>query len=228
MGELLNIIETKLKTTDISELYKENTMYFYDAYKKSSKTVLNITITQIRTGGFYFFHYLDDSNWMRYSPIFVIDFKKFENLIIICGVNFNFIPLEIRATIFDKFLIKEDFEKNRYLTVDYQGMYKNLLKNGYEYSIVEYNISQIKLVHKIDTSLVPNFLYSGHPINKYDPIALYSIWQKKLESRNERHEEMMKLILADFYQIEEDMSNDYDALKNHADRVRKSYEKYGK
>jgi len=198
-----------------------------DAYKKSSKEVLNIPLNQIRTGGFYFFHYLDDSNWMQYSPVFVVDFKKFDNLIIINAINFNFIPLEIRSTIFDKYMVKEDFEKNRYLPVDYEGVYKNLLKYGYEYSLVEYNLSQIKLVHKINTSLIPKFLYSGHPINKYDPVKLYSIWKKKLETQNKRHEEMMKLILSDFYKVEEEMSNDYDALKNHADRVRKNFEKYG-
>jgi CRP-like cAMP-binding protein len=53
-------------------------------------------------GGFYFIHYKDDSNWMRYSPVFVVDFKKFNNIIMIMGVNFNFIPIEVRETIFDE------------------------------------------------------------------------------------------------------------------------------
>lgn len=228
MGELLNIIEAKLKSNSISELYKENTMYFFDTYKKSSKLVLNIPIPKIQLGGFYFLHYEDDSNWMKYSPVFIADFKKFDSLIIIYAINFNFIPLEIRSTIFDKFIIKEDLEKNRLLAVDYEGVYKALLKYGYEYALVEYNLKQVKLVHKIDTSLAPDFIYSGYPINKYDPIKLYSIWKKKLETNEKRHEEMMKAVIKDFYVIEEEMSKDYEALKKHADRVRASYEKYGK
>ena len=39
---------------------------------------------------------------------------------------------------------------------------------------------------------------------------------------------MMKAVIKDFYTIEEEMSKDYEALKKHAERVRSSYEKYGK
>ena len=228
MGELLNRLELQSKINgSISSIYKENTMFFYNAYSKSSKDVLNIPLSKIQLGGFYFIHYQDDSNWMKYSPIFVVDFKKFDKLIIIYGINFNFIPLEIRASIFDKYMVKEDFDGNRLLPVNYEAVYKALLKYGYEYALVEYNLAQLQLAHKIDVSLVPKFLYSGHPINKYDPIKLYSIWKKKLETREKRHQEMMTTIISDFYDISAELSKDYDMLSEHIKRVRKNYEKYG-
>jgi hypothetical protein len=100
--------------------------------------------------GFYHLHYKDDSNWMKYSPIFTIDFKQFENLIIVIGINFNFIPLEVRIFIFDKYITEDDFKKNSLLKVDFAGVYKELKHYGFEYAIVEYNLSQIVLVHKIN------------------------------------------------------------------------------
>jgi hypothetical protein len=40
----------------------------------------------------------------------MVDFKKFEDKIIL-AVNFNFVPIEIRVMLFDKFISKDDFEK---------------------------------------------------------------------------------------------------------------------
>jgi hypothetical protein len=171
---------------------------------------------------------MDDSNWMRYSPIFTVDFKKFENLIVIIGINFNFIPLEVRVSIFDKFIKEEDFENNTLLEVDFQGVYKELLQYGFEYALVEYNLQQVQLVHKINMSVVPRFLYSGHPKNKYDPQKLYEIWSAKLDSRADRDAEMSKALIKDFYQISDDIKENYKLLKGHADRIRRSLEKYGR
>ena len=228
MGELLEKIKLGNIKNSVAEYYRDNTMYFYEKYQISTKEVLNIPLSKIQLGGFYFFQYMDDSNWMKYSPVFVVDFKKFDNLIIIMAINFNFIPLEIRAVLFDRYMSKDDFDKNKLLKADYEGVYKVLLEYGYEYALVEYNLTQVKLVHKIDMSLVPRFLYSGHPINKYDPIKLYSIWKKKLETRDKRHQEMMNAVISDFYNISDEINNNYNTLKNHIDRVQKSYEKYGK
>jgi hypothetical protein len=41
----------------------------------------------------------------------MVDFKKFEDKIILLTVNFNFVPIEIRVMLFDKFISKDDFEK---------------------------------------------------------------------------------------------------------------------
>jgi len=229
MAELLERIKLSnlVHGDGIVENFKNNSLFFYNAYSKSDENIMNIPIGKIQLGGFYFLHYMDDSNWMKYSPIFTIDFKKFENLIIIHGVNFNFIPLEIRAAIFDKFILEEDFENDRLLKVTYEGMYRELLKYGFEYAIVEYNMAQVKAVHKISMSMVPRFLYSQHPINKYDPKKLYEIWEAKIGQQGKRHQEMSKSLVDEFFTASDDILDNYKLLKNHILRIQKSLDKYG-
>ena len=230
MGELLERVKLSNLSNGrgIVDTFKNNSLFFYDKYSKSDKEVTSIPVGKIQLGRFYFLHYRDDSNWMQYSPIFASDFKKFGNMIVVLGVNFNFIPLEVRVSIFDKFMSKDDFDKNRPLVVNYMGMYDELFKYGFEYSLIEYNLSQVKFVHEISMDLVPRFLYAQHPINKYDPNKLYSIWKTKIVKQSKRDEEMSKVILKDFYNATDDITENYNLLKGHIDRVQRSYEKYGK
>jgi hypothetical protein len=229
MGELLERIKLSnlVHGDGIADNFKNNSLFFYEQYSKSSKEVMNIPKGKIQMGAFYFLHYLDDSNWMQYSPIFTIDAKKFSNLIILNAINFNFIPLEVRSTIFDKFMTEDNFEKDIPLVVNYDGVYRELLKYGFEYAIVEYNFAQIQYVHKISMNLVPRFLYSQHPINKYDPNKLYSIWSAKIDDKAERHREMSSALIKDFYTASDDILDNYTLLKNHIARIQKSIDKYG-
>jgi hypothetical protein len=178
-------------------------------------------------GGFYHLHYKDDSNWMRYSPIFSVDFKKFADMIVIIGINFNFIPVEIRTTIFDNFIKESDFDNNTLLPVTYEGVYKELLKYGFEYALVEYNLKQVQLVHKINMEVVPRFLYSGHPKNKYDPKKLYEIWSAKLKNKHQRDQEMSQALISDFFEASDEIMENYTVLKNHITRIQRSKEKWG-
>ena len=75
--------------------------------------------------------------------------------------------------------------------------------------------------------VVPRFLYSGHPINKYDPEKLYSIWKAKLGSRSERDREMSQLLISDFYNASDEIMENFKVLKGHADRIKRSLDKYG-
>jgi hypothetical protein len=229
MGELLE--RSKLGElvygAGLLENYKNNSLYFFSKFKESDKFVTSINPKNIQPGGFYFFHYKDDSNWMKYSPLFVIDFKKFSNILLVYAINLNFLPIELRFTIFDKFITEDDLDKDRLLDVDFDGVYKELRSLGFEYAIVEYNFAQIKLCHKINMELSPRFLYSGHPINKYDPKKLYSIWQAKLEHRTERDSEMSTLLVNDFLKMKDEAYQELSALKGHVERLRRSISKYG-
>jgi len=230
MGSLLDRVKLSqlVHGTDLVDFYRNNTLFMYDKYSKSEEDCKAISKSDIRDGGFYFIQYMDDSNWMKWSPIFCCDYRKFSNMIVILGVNFNFIPLEIRSSVFDKFITEKDFEKNNFLEVNFQGMYTELLRYGFEYSIQEYNVAQIKLVHKISLDLLPRFLYSSHPKNTYDPKKLVQIWQTKLDTKAQRHQEMITSILKDFYDVNNDISEQYDALRDHITRLQTSYKKYGK
>ena len=55
---------------NIVDFYKLNTQFMYEKYSKSEEDCEAIAREDIREGGFYFLQYMDDSNWMRWSPIF--------------------------------------------------------------------------------------------------------------------------------------------------------------
>jgi hypothetical protein len=229
MGELVDRIGLRMLVDGdgLADNFKNNSLYFYDKYQRSDDNVKSIDVSKILPGSFYHFHYLDTSNWMMYSPVFVTNFKKISNQIIIFGVNFNFIPLEVRAYLFDSFMIEEDFEKDRPLKVNYEGMYAELIKYGFEYALVEYNAIQIKFVHRIDMETVPRFLISAHPKNKYDPAKLFDIWQVKLKDKDARNQEIMKSTIDDFFNTRGEINEKYVLLKNHINRIQNNLKKFG-
>lgn len=225
MGELKERSKLSLLVNGngIVDNFKNNSLYFYEKYtNKSSEDVLSISVKDLVPGGFYFLHYQNDSNWMKYSPVFVADYKKFSNKIVIFAVNFNFVPLEIRILLFDKFIIDQNFERDDLLKVDLDGMYTELRKIGFEYALMEYDASKILIAHKIKLDILPRFLYHQHPINKYDPNKLIQIWEAKIEARDQRHKEMMLALVSEFYDASFDISEKYDALKGHIQRIRRN------
>jgi hypothetical protein len=225
LQERVNLSQ-KVYGTDIVDFFKKNSIYMVDKYSKTDEMCEAIPLSDISMGRFYFFHYEDPSNWMRYSPVFTIEYKQLKDFKIIIGLNFNFIPLEIRSSLFDKFISEKMFESNSALEVNFQGIYTELLRYGFEYAIVEYNAIQLKMAHRINLELLPRFLYSSHPKNTYDPNKLMQIWTAKLETRKERHNEIITSTLLDFYEANSLINNKYDVLLGHVKRLQESYDKF--
>lgn len=224
---LSELVKVNIKTygNDVVDTFKNNSLYFLDLYNKSIDDFKTVSTKDVFPGGFYFLHYHDDSNWMKYSPVFIAGYKKLSNKIIILAVNLNFIPLQVRVLLFDKFITQKDFEMDKndtFLKVDYEGVYNELRKLGFEYALMEFDASRIELAHKVSLLLLPRFLYHQHPINKYDPDKLMSIWEAKIENREQRHKEMTLAILSDFYDVNNEISEKYDVLKGHIQRIRRN------
>jgi hypothetical protein len=228
MGILNEKVKLSIKANglNIVDAFKKNSIFFFDKYSKSTEDVLNIPIKNMSVGAFYFLHYLDESKWMQYSPIFLVDFKKFEDKIILLAINFNFIPLEVRSMIFDPYIIEKDFDENKNLKVTYENMYNILRGIGFEYSLMEYDASRLKLVHKISMGLLPRFLYHQHPINIYDPNKLMQIWDAKINKRDQRHKEIILSTLDEFYKVTEDLDSKFDVLKGHVQRLQRNMNKF--
>lgn len=231
MGQLSELVKLSVKVhgSNISDTFKNNSLYFYNLYQNSNEDFKSIYVKDIFPGSFYFFHYQDMSNWMKWSPVFVAGYKKFSNKIIILAINFNFIPLEVRVLLFDKFITEKDFDKDKndtFLKVDYEGVYNELRKLGFEYALMEFDSSRIQLVHRVSLSLLPRFLYHQHPKNKYDPEKLMSIWSAKIDKRDQRHKEMTLAILSEFYDVNSEISEKYDVLKSHIQRLRSNVNRY--
>lgn len=236
MGELYERLKLNklVKGNDIPSFFKENSLNFYQKYLQTDDYVKITPIKNIIKGQFYFFHYRDDSNWIKWSPVFVADVKVYGPQIILLCVNFNFLPLEVRVAIFDQYLTEADFDKcerlqgKHFIKVKYEPMYNELKRLRLEYSLIEYNAVQIVKAHRIHFSVLPEFLYSQHPKNKYDPIKLIQIWKKKAETSHERDSEMSQLTIDDLYDFNKDFTTKFNLLEGHIKRIRNSVEKYGK
>lgn len=228
MGSLQERVNLSQKVfgDNLVDYFKNNSIYMVDKYSKSDDMCESISLSDISMGRFYFFHYEDPSNWMKYSPVFTIENKDLKGMKIIIALNFNFLPIEIRSSIFDKFITEQMFEKNSPLEVNFKGIYTELLRYGFEYCIVEYNAIQLKMVHRINLELLPRFMYSSHPKNTYDPNKLMQIWNAKLEKREQRHKELISSTLLDFYEVESVIGDKYDALFGHIKRLQDSFNKF--
>ncbi len=211
---------------DIADYYKVNTFAFYERYKTPKDGVKAIPISNIEEGKFYFVMYEDESNWMKWTPMFLVDYKKFDSEIILYAMNFNFLPLEIRSGFFDRY-IRTLEEDPYFLNITFEGAYKELVRIGYEYSLMEFNSKRIKRVYEIPIGLLPEFLYSGWPANKYDPAKLYQIWAKKLETQEARHIAMMKINVYEYFKAFDDMSKDFGQLTEHVKRLQRNEKKFG-
>lgn len=230
MGLLRSEI-AKLTKVGVPSFFKENCMTYYKLYTAPDKDIVTpIPISNMFNGGIYFIYYKDESNWMRLSPILCADIRDKR---IIFGINFNFLPLEIRLDLFDDMIM--DLENNNkqnegttpFNFMTFELAYKKLLKRGFEYAIVEYDISRIVQVFNIKYDNLPTWLYSQHPSNIYDPNKLYQIWAAKLKNRPERHQELIGKLVEDFYNVTDELIDNSTALKGHFKRLQRSQEKYG-
>lgn len=230
MGELLERVKLNLLVygNGIEQNFKTNSIFFAEKYSKSDKLIKAVSISDIKPGRFHFLHYLDDSNWMKYSPVMVVDYKKFDGNVVIFAINLNFIPLEIRAMIFDPYMNLDHFEKGIPIKMDYKTVYEELFRYGFEYSLMEFNARQIKMAHCIDMQLVPRFLYAQHPKATYDPGKLMQIWKKKLETKAERDGEMKQMMVDELYKIDLDVSDKYKVMRDHIARMQRSLNRYGR
>lgn len=229
MGELRNKI-TELSKVGIPKFFKENSLYYYNIYNNPENDVVDvIPISKMYNGGIYFLYYQDESNWMKLSPILCADIRDKR---IIFGVNMNFLPLEIRLDLLDDWVMSlEDNNKQRGMTpfhfIDFEETYKKLLRRGFEYAIVEYDMSRISRVYQINYNHLPTWLYSQHPKNIYDPNKLYQIWSAKLKDRPERHKELISKLVEDFYNVTDELIDNSTALKGHFQRLKRNQDKFG-
>ena len=129
---------------------------------------------------------------------------------------------------FQEFFSEKDFDEDKALPTEFTSTYNELLRYGFEYAIMEYNVAQMNFVHRINMKKVSQFLYAGHPINKYDPRKLYDIWKVKIKTKYQRNQEMSQALISDFFDISNEISDKYEVLEKHIKRLQTSLSKYGR
>lgn len=233
MGHLTELVKLNVLVRGANELeaYINNTNYFTTRYLAQSpdNDVLAIRKNQIIPGQFYFFTYMHDSNWFKYSPVFIIDKKVASGITILRCINMNFLPLRFRVTFFDPYLREQDFSNpNFILKTQFDKVARELLKFKYNFAIKMYSVDQIVKVYRISLNILPRFLYSGHKYAKYDPGKLKQIWQSQSSVADVREKEMMSATMDDYTDLTKDISGKFDVLKNDVMTFRNSLRKYGK
>lgn len=230
MGILRDKLQ-ELTKVGIPKFFKDNSLSYYQLYKSpDNDKVIPCGISDIHNGGIYFLYYKDESNWMQLSPILCADVRDKR---IVFGANLNFLPLEIRLELFDDMVIELDNNNKQsegfppFHFLNFEKVYKKLIRLGFEYAIVEYDLTRIIQVFKIKYGELPNWIYSQHPKNIYDPIKLYSIWSSKLENRPERHKELINKLVEDFYNVTDELIDNSTTLKGHFQRLQRNQEKFG-
>lgn len=236
MGVLQTYID-EYSNGDVVGYFKRNSERLYTKYRYPDRKIdglpsgkggyINpIPVKNMAEGRFYFLVYQDVSKWMMYSPIFFVDFKKFNNKIIAYGINLNFLPLDFRSGFFDKFI--NNLEDNYQLKgVNFEETYRELLKIGFEYSIMEYDLSRVGMCYEIDIQILPMFLYSTYPEVKYNPEKLYEIWSSKLKDKEQRHQEIITQLASDFYEATDEIKEKYDSLSGRLKRIQDGMKKFG-
>ena len=220
-----------ISSVGIPTLFKDNSLNYYKLYNKPDGDIVEpIPIAKMQKGGIYFIYYKDESNWMKLSPILAADIRDKR---IIFGVNMNFLPLEVRLELFDS--IVTDLDNNNkqsnglapFHFINFEIIYRKLIRLGFEYAIVEYDIGRIAQVFRIKYTELSYWVYSQHPKNIYDPNKLYQIWSAKLKNRPERHKEMIGKLVEDFYDVSDELIENSTALKGHFSRLKRNQEKFG-
>jgi hypothetical protein len=233
MGELREKIKQNIKKdSGISSHYKKNSLKFFELYNNpDNEIVQSINLSEMNIGGIYFMYYKDESNWMRYSPILMADHRDKR---LIFGVNLNFLPLEQRSNLFESLIVDVNHLNNKqpsntepFKFIDFEMVYKKLIRFGFEYSLVEYSLDRIVGVFRINFINLDEWIYSGHPKNIYDPVKLYDIWSKKIKNRPERHKELITKLVEDFYNVTDELIEESNVLKDHLKRLKRNNEKYG-
>lgn len=232
MGELYDRFKLNklVNSDDPVSYFKENSIDFYKSYTKSTEQIKAIPVRLMIPGKFYFLHYKDDTNWIKWSPVFVVEEKKSYGF---HCMNLNFMPLEIRILFFDKYITDKDFESdaekkgNHFIKVKPDMVQNELKKIRMNHCMKFYNSSQIVTCHRIMFDDLPNFLFSSHPMFKYDPKKLIQIWKQQASKSERRGDEMMKLTIEDLYNFDKEFKHRFDVLKGHIDRFRKSVQKWG-
>ncbi|MFV2016363.1 MAG: hypothetical protein ACC656_13105 [Candidatus Heimdallarchaeota archaeon] len=231
MGILLQKLYERRKTegANINDI---STTWLRDNLKKPTSNVLRkVNNNNIVPGKTYFLFYdlagaLNSSRMEQYSPILAIKTAYVENIPILWGFNFNFVPERVRINWFDKVIDRffkgvmntnatlKRIEELKPLNLTFDGVYRTLASIGFEYSIREYRLDLVNRAYEINLNEIDRFVsidtefFSG-----VDQQKLIEIWLAKLTEGEQRLMKIKQDILTDFEKMEKQLEISLEDLE---------------
>lgn len=220
------------------DLKKKAAQDIYDKIKKPDRNLHPVKIHDLQIGRFYFLFYDlagKSSKMEQYSPVLLVDIKKVKTKLYAYGLCFNFIPANIRILYFDKLLdrfqntiqknltIKDIYYETPLQNINFEVIYKTLLSTGFEYSIREFDITEINTAYLVATQYIPYFIiFDTQPFTGVDEGKLVEIWQVKIKEQTERHKEIMSKLQKNYNEMEEMFKEEFKSIKEQRENMEKS------
>jgi flagellar capping protein FliD len=218
-------------------MYKTNAEVITDGLNGSSPDIVPINMSSLEKGKFYFMFYDlagKSSRMEKFNPLFVIDWIDMDSTRYVYAVSINFIPISIRTVFFNKLCNYNISRINKNVDLDTEGqysfenidftnIYKLLYTIGFEWSIRKFDCKLINKIYAISTNILPTFLtMSTAGLTGVDDSKLIEIWNKKIQEQELRHKKLIKEILGDYKNMEQELTKAYSTLDSKNSNLEKS------
>lgn len=223
---------------DGNNMYKKNGEYIVDLINsKRSKLLQPVKLNNVQNGMFYFLMYDlsgKTTNMEKFSPILMLDFIDSVGTKKLYGLSLNFIPVAIRTIFFNiifnynldvlQYNMSKDLNKEYALkNINFVNIYNMLKEIGFEWAIREFNILLLDKIYKVSTNLITEYItMSTSMLTKVDDNKLVQIWQKKIESQNEREQKLIKSIIGDYKKMSDELNKKIINLNEQNNNLSKS------
>lgn len=183
---------------------REATKWLLTSMQSPNKTFVKVNPNYLRIGAFYFMKYdmrkINKSSKMeQFVPFMMVDYKPLIDSRVLYGINFNFLTTTKKEAFFLKYLERYEklLEKNKELDnwlqeeplpdVNYERMYNELLKYGFDYAIREFRVELIDEIYGISTNHLDKMIsLDTQMMTGVDEAKLNDIWITKLKNEGIR------------------------------------------
>lgn len=221
-----------------SSLYQKNSDFISAELQNGQSQIVSlINPTSIVKGGMYFVFYDlqgKTSNLEKWNPILAIDWYDDGTTRQLIGLSCNFIPVAIRAIIFNSICGPNQklFQSNQDVQTTKQeqisgisfGKISKLLSTvGFEWALRKFDIRKINKCWQINTNNWTEFvMMSTARFTGVDDGKLIEIWQKKISEQEQRQKEVLLEILGDYNKMESELNQRYQSVMEQEDNFLKS------
>lgn len=233
-------LQNKIKEQYIAEglnMYLNNTKFITDGINQGNEAVQESDLRNLERGKFYFIMYDlngKTSTMEKFNPLFVIDWFDLQGTRMVYGVSCNFLPITIRTVFFNNICnhnlstIKDNLDKDipkqqAFTGINFANIYKLLYNIGFEWSIRQFDAKKITKIFEVSTNAIDKFLtMNTQKLTGVDEGKLMDIWKKKILEQEKRHTKILRQILEDYKEMDNELSKTYETLDTRNNNLQES------